>query len=393
MTIDRRVAILRSELLPISETFIRDQARALTSWKPILIGRKNIPGGLETPGIQREIVPEANGRLLRALRYWLWRPDPSLVNRLRQMDVALAHAHFGVDATDFWPSVKAAGLPMLVTLHGYDINIHRWWWERGHGGLRRRVYPRRLLKMAQDSNVRFVAVSEAIKHRAIEQGIPEDKITISHIGVDTDQFKPGNVPITQRCKRIIFVGRMVENKAPLLMIHVFSEIRKKIPEAELVMIGDGDLLKAAKEISSNMRLDIDFTGAILPTEVARRMIDARVLCLPSITIESGASEAFGLVLLEAQSCGVPVVTSSKGGKDGLINGLTGIFFKEGDSIGMARGIERFLVEKDFADFASAKAREFVKENFDVHVCIKKVEKIYNEIAIKYNLSEEDSIEP
>ncbi len=39
-------------------------------------------------------------------------------------------------AVDIWPLVHALGLPMLVTLHGYDINIHREWWEAGHGGLR-----------------------------------------------------------------------------------------------------------------------------------------------------------------------------------------------------------------------------------------------------------------
>src|SRR5690606_12677303 len=134
-----------------------------------------------------------------------------LLNRL-QAD--LVHAHFGIDATDIWPSVKKAGLPMLVTLHGYDINIDREWWEDGHEGLRRRVYPQRLLTMAKDPKVHFIAVSQAIKKRAIEFGITPEKITVSYIGVDTDRFKPAGLPLSERKRRVLFVGRMVEKKAP-----------------------------------------------------------------------------------------------------------------------------------------------------------------------------------
>ena len=181
----RKVAIYRADLLPISETFIRDQASALIEWQPTLIGRREVPGGLVTSKIQRVIIPEAGSRLMRTWCYWTWQPDPNLVHYLREQNFSLVHAHFGTDATDIWPSAKAAGLPMLVTLHGFDINIHKWWWEKGNGGLRRRVYPRRLLKMAQEPSVRFIAVSKAIKQRAIEYGIPEEKITVSYIGVDT----------------------------------------------------------------------------------------------------------------------------------------------------------------------------------------------------------------
>ena len=66
----RKVAIYRSDLLPISETFIRDQASALTDWQPTLIGRREVPKGLATPKVERVIIPEASIRPLRTLRYW-----------------------------------------------------------------------------------------------------------------------------------------------------------------------------------------------------------------------------------------------------------------------------------------------------------------------------------
>src|SRR5690606_18250447 len=257
-SVRNRVAIYARSLLPISQTFIRSQAQALTSWDPVLIGRSRAKGGLDLSDMRVEIVPEAGGGVGRALRFWPQRSEPRLLRRLAQLDVQLVHAHFGTDATDIWPTVKAARLPMVVTLHGYDINTHRWWWEAGHGGLFRRWYPRRLLSMAQDPAVRFIAVSRAIKERAVEFGIPRDKITVCYIGVDTDRFQPQGLSLEARRRRILFIGRMVEKKNPLLLIRAFADINVLLPGAELTMIGDGPMLSGAKSLAQALRVNVDF---------------------------------------------------------------------------------------------------------------------------------------
>jgi glycosyltransferase involved in cell wall biosynthesis len=371
-----RVAIFRADLLPVSETFIRDQASALVHWRPVLFGLRELPGGLETPGIQREIVSSGN-RVSDTLRFWLSRPNPHLVRCLKEMDIDLAHAHFGTDATDIWPSVKAAGLPMLVTLHGYDINIHREWWEAGHGGLRRRVYPRRLLRMAEDPTVHFIAVSKAIKERAIKFGIPEGKITVAYIGVDIRRFKLGGLPLEQRRKRILFVGRMVEKKAPLLMIRAFADVRRAIPDAELAMIGDGPLLSDAKRLAGDLATPVMFLGARGSDEVLAQMHEARVFCLPSVVAANGDAEGFGLALLEAQSCGVPVVSSALGGADeGLLDEITGYKFDAGNIGALVKRINALFDDSDKAARMSAAASAFAAKNFDVARLCGTLEQIY-----------------
>lgn len=359
-----RVAVFRANLLPISETFIRDQVSAMRSWTPILIGRENVKGGLETPGIPREIVPEPGNRLVRALRFWLWRPDPALVARLKQLNCKLAHVHFGFDATDFWPSIKAAGLPMLVTLHGGDINIHRWWWEQGHNGLKRRVYPRRLLRIAREPSVHFIAVSEAIKRRAIEYGIPEEKISVSYIGVDADRFKPGVTPIEQRARRILFVGRMVEKKAPLLLIRAFAEVKKHVPDAELVMIGTGPLLASAKELAHQVGTPVEFLGSCTSDQVVTQLQLAQVFCLPSITTQNGDAEGLPISILEANACGVPVITSARGGiHEAIQQDQNGAVFKEGDLAGLIHALHQLLTDPDRLVCYSRKAIETINQKF------------------------------
>jgi glycosyltransferase involved in cell wall biosynthesis len=371
----KRVAIFRATLLPISETFIRDQAAALTTWEPVLVGLWEMPDGLATPGVRREIV--AMHHRFTELRFLLGRPIPALVDTFRRLGVRLVHAHFGPDALRAWPSARAAGLPMLVTLHGYDISIRREWWEKGNGGWGMRLYPRRLLRMARHPRVRFVAVSEAIRQRAIEYGIPQEKIRVSHIGVDTTRFRPGGMPPGQRQRRILFVGRMVEKKAPLLMIRAFAKVRERLADAQLAMVGAGPLLEDARSLAAALEVPVEWLGARSSDEVLAQIHAARVLCLPSVTAANGDAEGFPIVLLEAQACGVPVVTSAVGGaQEGLLEGRTGYGVREGDLDGLVAKLLGVLEGVEFADAASVAAPRFVADSFDIRACSRGLEQIY-----------------
>jgi glycosyltransferase involved in cell wall biosynthesis len=371
----KRVAVFRASLLPLSETFIRDQVRALDSWEPILAGLWETEQGLATPGVRREIV-RADARSVE-WRFLFARPLPPLVERLRQLRVSLVHAHFGPDGLRAWPSVKAAGLPLLVTLHGYDITIRRDWWERGHAGWAMRLYPYRLLRMARHPLVRFVAVSQAIMQRAIEYGIPREKITVAYTGVDTTRFKPGGLPLAQRGRRVLFVGRMVEKKAPLMMIRAFAQVREQLPDAELAMVGAGPLLENARSLARELGTPVEFLGARSSDDVLSQIHRARVLCLPSVTAANGDAEGFGMVLLEAQACGVPVLTSAMGGAtEGLLDGRTGHAFREGALEEMVVKLRILLEDMNLATTASATAARFVADSFDIRSCSRHLEQIY-----------------
>ncbi|MEJ0063693.1 MAG: glycosyltransferase [Alphaproteobacteria bacterium] len=58
---------------------------------------------------------------------------------------------------------------------------------------------------------------------------------------------------------------------------------------------------------------LTFTGSMSSDDVKRQLDEARIFCLPSVTAKNGDAEGLPIVILEAQACGVPVVTSAKGG--------------------------------------------------------------------------------
>jgi glycosyltransferase involved in cell wall biosynthesis len=233
--------------------------------------------------------------------------------------------------------------------------------------------------MASSPAVNFIAVSQAIRERAIGYGIPAEKVTVSYIGVDTERFKPAGLSLTQRKKRILFIGRMVEKKAPLLLIHAFIAVRKEIPDAELVMIGDGPLRKAAELFAIERKIPVKFLGTLPPAEIIAQLHEARVFCLPSVTAANGDAEGFGLVLLEAQACGVPVISSACGGAaEGLLNQKSGFQHKENCHEEIAALIIKLLSNDYLAESFSAQAVEFAKKNFELNLCNRLLEKKYND---------------
>jgi glycosyltransferase involved in cell wall biosynthesis len=279
--------------------------------------------------------------------------------KLRSLDLDLINAHFGTDATDIWPIAHALKIPMLVTLHGYDINTSSTFWESGKGGPHRIKYPKMLLHMASDPRVGFIAVSEAIKRSAIAFGIPPEKIIVSHIGVDTEYFKPGGRTLTERKPRILFVGRFVEQKGPLRMIRAFAEVAATIPDCELVMLGDGPLIGEARDLAHRLGLNVMFPGVLDRNQVVAQMHEARLLCFPS-----SGEEGLGMVLLEAQACGLPVISTARGGAlEAYIEGETGITCAESDIACLARNLVRCLVNDDLTLRMSANAIDFIRSRF------------------------------
>lgn len=378
--IKKRVFIFRANVLNYSETFIKEQVLALRGWQPIFLSLRHVHGLSIDELNVRFLLPQEPALLRkvwnRVNKYTNLLP-PSTIRRLREDRAELMHAHFGRDAIIAWPLAQALGIPLIVTLHGYDINIHREWWEAKQDRASRN-YPKQLLALAQEPNVHFIAVSQAIRRRAEQFGIPAEKITVRHIGVDTEKFAPGSVPVTARDKKVLFVGRLVEKKGCEFLLRAMARIRTSLPDASLVIVGDGPLRGELEALAEKLQIDVEFTGALSSREVGEQMDTARVFCLPSITAQNGDAEGFGMVILEAQAAGVPVVTSARGGaEEGIIDNVTGFAVTESDVEALAERLERILSDDELAARMSKEAPRFVHANFDLRDCTAALEDTYD----------------
>jgi glycosyltransferase involved in cell wall biosynthesis len=107
------------------------------------------------------------------------------------------------------------------------------------------------------------------------------------------------------------------------------------------------------------------------------MARARVVCVPSITTAQGA-EAFGIVTLEAQASGTPVVAFRTGGiPEAVAEGRTGMLAPAGDVASLAAAMHRYFTDEPFWRAASAYAPDWVAQRFDLATQTRELERIYD----------------
>jgi colanic acid/amylovoran biosynthesis glycosyltransferase len=379
-----RVIIFRNTLINSSETFIRSQAEGLLNWSPILVGHKYAQNGLNIDHLPSALIHDpktiTHSKLIESIRYWLGLPTPKITAQIEKLNADAIHIHFATDAVKLWPQIKHSNLPVIITLHGFDICINKSWWIRGNSGTRNRAYPYRLKKLAHQKNVRFVAVSKQISKKAEEYGIPKDKVSIIYNGVDTNIFTP-NYAQGQTRKRILFIGRLVEKKAPLDLIEAVKIVSKNQKNITLTIVGDGPLKHEVMDRAKILGIAFEYHTYIANDDIPKLLQASSVLCLPSVKALNGDMEGMPIVILEAQSAGVPVVTTlSAAGEEVIINGVTGSIVEESNPIALAKALSYWLDQGSPSTLKKAIHLHAVN-NFDISNSAKLLERTYNESTI------------
>lgn len=354
--------IFKSSLLRPSETFIADQALALRSFHPVFIGLKRPARSLDFKGDRLYL---ANGTgiasKLRAELYIRTGFGPVFHSCLRSLHANLVHAHFAPDGVHACTLAKKLRIPLIVTLHGYDVTTRQDF---------SKLYFR-LWKQAKQ----FICVSEFIRHKAIEAGFPEEKLCVHHTGIRV----PTSVPdfSSRTPDLILFVGRLVEKKGVETLIRAMQKVQASHPAASLVLIGDGPLRRELEELATALDVSCQFVGLQPPEVVRDYMLKAGLLCAPSQTASNGDSEGLPTVILEAQAVGLPVVSTFHSGiPDAVIVHETGLLVEERDWQAVAESIIFYLDHPGAAALHGQRGRQRVIDRFDITKQTRVLEAIY-----------------
>jgi colanic acid/amylovoran biosynthesis glycosyltransferase len=366
------IAVYRDRLLPSSETFVLAQGESLRRFVPYYLGSRKVQG-LPLPE-RRTLVVNGGGPVgkLGEAGYQLLGWAPAFARRVRKLDPVLVHAHFGPDGARALSLVRRLRVPLVVTFHGYDATIKDEYARRSFYS--HRVYIRRRETLKQEAKL-FIAVSRFIRERLLEQGFPPEKVVVHHIGVDTEVFRPD--PAVTREPVVLFVGRLVEKKGCEYLIKAMEQVQAARPEVELVVIGDGPLRSDLERLAQRTLRRYRFLGTQTPADVRAWMSRAMIFSVPSITAESGDSEAFGLVFAEAQAMGLPVVSFESGGvPEAVAHGETGFLVAERDWKGLAENIMLLLKSNTLCQKFGTAGRRRVRSLFDLRTQSDALETIY-----------------
>ncbi|MEK0312387.1 glycosyltransferase [Cohnella sp. 56] len=298
-----------------------------------------------------------------------------ITERFKQMNFRLLHAHFGPDGVMALPLARRLRIPLVVTFHGYDATIKEAYARKSYYTHRNYIRKRALL---QREGALFIAVSDFIRGKLIEQGFNPDKIIRHYIGVDTALFKPD--PEVPRENIVLFVSRLVEVKGAAYLIRAMSEIQRELPDAELVLIGDGPQRAELEAMAASMLTKYRFLGTQPPAVVQAWMNRARVFSVPSVPLENGAEEAFGISFLEAASMQLPVASFRTGGiPEAVSDGETGLLSEPRDARALAADIRLLLTDEPLWQRMSMRGRERACESFDLIEQTRELERIYHAV--------------
>ncbi len=372
------VVVFCDHLLYPSETFIRAQGQALRRFTPVYAGSRRVPG-LDLPSKSTYTISrgDATGRA-REVLFKLFGTAPNLVRRLRALDPVLMHAHFGPDGLRALPLAQRLGLPLIVTFHGSDATATNIRYGKAPYGYRRYLAKKGTLQ--RGANL-FIAVSEFIRKKLLDQHFPAEKVAVHYIGVDTKFFAPGR----ERNESIVlFVGRLVERKGASYLIRAMAEVQKAHPEAELVVIGDGPLrVNLEKQAKDSLR-KYRFLGVQNPETVREWMSRASVFSAPSVKLRSGEEEAFGMVFAEAQAMHKPVAAFASGGiGEAIQHGETGFLAPERDWQTLAEYLSLLLNNPDLRHKFGVLGRQRVLRFFDLDKQTNMLEKHYERTIEAY----------
>lgn len=212
--------------------------------------------------------------------------------------------------------------PYVVSLRGSDVP--------GYDRTRKYLQPlhrvlRPVLRCIWNRATYVVALSQNLRSLAHNVS-PTTDIGIIHNGIDTDMFPRKNQVMRIASVRLICVCRLVPRKGLKFLIEAMRDLGEDGITLEIV--GAGDSENELRQFVSRLELDstITFSGYVPRANLSRHYREADIFVLPSI------SESFGQVLLEAMSCGLPIIATRAGGiPETVEHGTNGLLVEPGSS--------------------------------------------------------------
>ncbi len=206
-------------------------------------------------------------------------------------------------------------------------------------------------------NIPMAVVSDSTKKELIQKGLREENISLIQNAVDSDayQYDPrqkSTIPM------IGYLGRVKKYKSVHHLIRALDLVIKTIPEVKLLLVGDGDYLCEIQKLVDQLNLQdqVIFTGSTHHKKKIDYLNQMWFMVNPS------PKEGWGLTVIEANSCGLPVIAAdSPGLRDSVVDGKTGRLYPYGDIEKLAQIIIQFIQDKNLRESFVPNCIEWAKK--------------------------------
>jgi sugar transferase (PEP-CTERM/EpsH1 system associated) len=293
-----------------------------------------------------------------------------LARAFRRHRIHIAHTHSWATVMEGMIGARLAGVPIII--HGehgtmktdtqLHIRIQRWLWRTAD---------------------QVLAVSQTLRENLHKKfDFPQERIRVVANGVDLSRFDFAGNGVDYKTRlglpanALVFgaIGRMVAVKAYPLLLQAAKLVCQEIPQAHLLLVGDGPLLEALVQMARDHGLmnRVHFLGGRKDVPEILRGLDVYVL--------SSESEGMSNTILEAMASGLPVVATAVGGNPELVvAGETGLLVPVNNAEAIAGAIVKLLRAPEQRWQMGQRGRQRVEEKFSLEVMVHNYAKVYLEV--------------
>lgn len=287
---------------------------------------------------------------------------------IKEINPDIIHGHYLIDPGFY---AAASGFkPLVVSAWGSDVLVRP----------KKSVVSRWITKYVLKRADLIHSVSEYLTEELILLGVDKEKIVTIPFGVDTEKFNPcvddseirkslgwndNPIVISTRSFEPIYNIECLINAIPMVI--------KDIPDAKFIIKGTGHLENKLKNMVEELGISdsVKFVGHVLYEELPS------YLSYADVYVSTSLSDGTSVSLLEAMSCGLPVVvTNIEGNKPWIKNGKNGYLFEKKDSDTLAKHIINLIKNKEKSKIFGEKNREIVKKRGDWDKNMGEVEQLY-----------------
>ena len=268
-------------------------------------------------------------------------------------------------------------IPFVISVHGSDIYMAQSNWLF-------RTVASSIFKRASA----VTACSPELRQSAIAMRAPKTTLLLPY-GADAEVFHPAPYPLENRRVFgwseieivVASLGRLVYKKGFNILISALPEIVSRFPGVRLVVGGEGPLREELVREADRLGISnhVSFMGRIPWDHVQEFLASADIFVLPSIKDKYGNVDGLPNVLLEAMSCGIPVIASDIGGITMAVeNGRTGMVVPSGDSHALANAIVSLAEAPDKRKEIGQAARRSIVDNFSWNSVVLKLVDLFEQ---------------
>ncbi|MHA1781095.1 MAG: glycosyltransferase family 4 protein [Candidatus Thorarchaeota archaeon] len=299
-------------------------------------------------------------------------PDaPKLIARVsRRLGIEVLHVHTNSGSTEaILPFFKKSLPPLITTFH----------LAYADGSTLQRVVFDLGWKMSMSYIKRYdhvILVDPSQKRWAIQYGLPEEKISVIRNGVDIDLFRPAAIQPDDDYIDFVFVGRLSPDKGVDILLDAFKKYHKENKKTRLVLVGDGILKYSLDNYEDGE--SIHWVGTVPHSHIPSILRKADAFVIPQNI------GGLGMSVLEAMSCGLPVITTAVGETKRLVNANAGILIEPNNVDAVVDAMRQISEDEKGRRKIGREARKRIKKHYSWKAQIEMVEDVYKKVLDSYS---------